>query len=52
VMEKLTDTQIIFLLSKANGGTYLGEHLPATQWQFPKDTWFQKRLEELKEAGE
>jgi hypothetical protein len=36
--------QKIFLQSKANGCSYCGEHLPQSNWKWPKNTWFQERL--------
>ncbi len=42
--DKLTCWQIIFLQSKANGCLYRGEYLPLSNWAWPKNTWFQARL--------
>jgi len=36
--------QAIFLQSKANGCSYRGEDLPHSNWQWPKDTWFQEHV--------
>lgn len=40
--------QIIFSLSKVNGALYLGEALPAQNWKWPKNTWLQERLRDLR----
>jgi hypothetical protein len=42
--------QLIFLQSKVNNGTYNGELLPAQNWDWPQETWFQKRLHALRAA--
>jgi hypothetical protein len=36
--------QVIFLQSKANGATYNGEALPPRSWDWPKNTYLQRRL--------
>lgn len=41
---KLSDWQLIFLQSRANGCFYNVENLPHANWQWPKNTWFQERL--------
>jgi hypothetical protein len=40
--------QLIFLQSKINGAPYKGEALPAQTWDWPKDTYFQRRLHLIK----
>ncbi|MDP2601496.1 MAG: hypothetical protein Q8S00_02750 [Deltaproteobacteria bacterium] len=42
--DKISDWQLIFLQSKANGCSYRGEDLPHMKWQWPRDTWFQRQL--------
>ncbi len=42
------DWQIIFMLSKVNGAIYLGEELPAQNWDWPTNTWFQGRLRDVR----
>ena len=42
--DKLSYWQTILLQSKANGCLYRGEDLPQTNWEWPKNTWFQERL--------
>ena len=42
--DKMSYWKLIFLQSKSNGCLYGGEELPPTNWQWPKDTWFQERL--------
>jgi hypothetical protein len=36
--------QLIFLQSKVNGAAYNGEDLPGRNWEWPKDTYLQRRL--------
>lgn len=36
--------QVIFLQSKVNGATYNGEALPPRSWDWPKNTYLQRRL--------
>ena len=36
--------QLVFLQSKANGAAYTREELPRTNWDWPKDTYLQRRL--------
>ena len=40
--------QLIFLQSRANNGIYTGERLPAQNWHWPEETWFQKRRSYLR----
>jgi len=40
--------QLIFLQSKVNGAAYNGEKLPGRNWDWPKDTYFQRRLQRVK----
>jgi hypothetical protein len=40
--------QVIFELSKVNGGLYFGDALPSQNWKWPKKTWFQGRLRDLR----
>jgi hypothetical protein len=40
--------QLIFLQSKVNGAPYNGEALPGQSWDWPKDTYFQRRLHLIK----
>jgi hypothetical protein len=42
--DKLSYWQLIFLQSKANGCSYRDEALPNMKWQWPRDTWFQEKL--------
>lgn len=42
--DEISDWQLIFLQSKANGCSYRGADLPHMKWQWPKDTWFQEKL--------
>jgi hypothetical protein len=40
--------QTIFQLSKVNGAMYLGDTLPPQNWKWPKNTWLQQRLRDLR----
>jgi hypothetical protein len=40
--------QLVFNQSKVNGAEYFGDRLPSNSWEWPKDTFLQKRLNELK----
>jgi hypothetical protein len=42
--------QLIFLQSKVNNGIYSGELLAPQNWDWPQETWFQKRLHALRKA--
>jgi hypothetical protein len=37
--------QLVFLQSKVNGARYSGEELPGRTWNWPKDTYLQRRLQ-------
>jgi hypothetical protein len=43
--------ELIFHLSKVSGGGYDGESLPAWNWLWPHDTWFQQRLRHLRQSN-
>lgn len=56
-MNKVDDTfqelsvwQLIFLQSKVNGAEYHGEEFFPNNWNWPQDTYFQRRLRSLREA--
>lgn len=40
--------QLIFMQSKVNGAVYNGEELPGRNWDWPKDTYLQRRLQKAK----
>jgi hypothetical protein len=42
--EKPSFWQLVFAQSKVNGALYLGEQLPGRSWDWPKNTYFQRRL--------
>ena len=46
--EKLSFWQTVFVQSKANGAHYKGEHLPGYKWDWPKDTYLQRRLRQIR----
>lgn len=41
--EQMTSWQLIFSQSKANGALYEGETLPTSAWNWPTDTYLQRR---------
>ena len=47
-LERRSYWQLIFLQSKVNGAPYYGEALPGQSWDWPKDTYFQRRLHLIK----
>ena len=49
---KLSDWQLIFLQSRANGCFYDVKNLPHANWQWPQNTWFQERLNQKLRDGE
>jgi hypothetical protein len=42
--DKRSYWQSIFLQSKANGAAYNGDDLPGWSWNWPKNTYLQRRL--------
>ena len=40
--------QLVFSQSKANGAPYHGELLPGRNWDWPKDTYLQRRLQQVR----
>jgi hypothetical protein len=48
---KPTYWQAIFLQSKVNGASYNGEALARYSWNWPKGTYLQRRLREVKFLG-
>ena len=47
-LEKPSYWQLVFLQSKVNGAAYSGEELPGRNWDWPKDTYLQRRLSTYK----
>jgi hypothetical protein len=45
----MTSWELIFLHSRVNNSGYDGDDLPAQKWDWPRGTWFQKRLHHLRE---
>ena len=39
----------IFIQSPANDGCYGEDDLPQQNWQWPKGTWFQARLDQIRD---
>jgi hypothetical protein len=46
--EKPSFWQLVFTQSKVNGALYLGEQLPGRSWDWPKNTYFQRRLRRVR----
>ena len=40
--------ELIFRGSKVNGNRYDGDRLPVQNWDWPRGTWFQRRLRHLR----
>jgi hypothetical protein len=47
-MGKPSYWQLVFLQSKVNGAAYSGEELPGRNWDWPKNTYLQRRLHKAK----
>lgn len=45
----MNNWEAIFSQSRANDGYYNGEKLPQVHWELPKRTWFQDRLDSIRE---
>ena len=45
----MSNWEAIFSQSPANKGYYNGEKLPQVHWDWPKRTWFQARLNQVRE---
>ena len=41
---RMNSWQLIFLQGRVNNGGYYGDLLPPQNWDWPEETWFQKRL--------
>jgi hypothetical protein len=48
---KPSSWQLVFLQSKVNGALYRGEQLPNLSWDWPKDTYLQRRLKRLQASA-
>lgn len=48
--ENLSFWQLVFLQSKVNGAPYQGAQLPLYSWEWPKNTYLQRRLRYLRES--
>ena len=40
--------QLVFSQSKVNGAPYFGDNLPGRTWDWPTDTYLQRRLQQTK----
>lgn len=47
-----TDYQRIFQLSVVNGQDNLQHLLPVNGWTWPRDTWLERRMAEIREREE
>jgi hypothetical protein len=47
--EQMNTWEAIFSQSPVNNGYYNGEKLPQAHWDWPKRTWFQARLNQVRE---
>ena len=47
-LDKPSYWQLVFSQSKANGAPYIGEQLQGHVWNWPKDTFLQRRLRETR----
>lgn len=47
-VENASFWQLVFLQSRVNGAAYHGERLPGHNWNWPKNTYLQRRLEYLR----
>jgi hypothetical protein len=47
-MGKQSFWQLVFSQSKVNGAPYFGDTLPGRTWEWPKDTYLQRRLQQSK----
>jgi hypothetical protein len=45
---KRTEIQQVFQASVVNGAPYPGDHLRENYFPFPRETWLQKRLEQVR----
>jgi hypothetical protein len=47
----MSSWQLIFAQSKVNNGRYDGDHLLGQNWDWPRETWFQMRLRDLRKGN-
>jgi hypothetical protein len=47
-LEKQSFWQLVFSQSKVNGALYMGEQLPGRNWDWPKNTYLQRRLRQVR----
>jgi len=47
----MSSWQLIFIQSKVNNGAYDGDCLLTQNWAWPKETWFQMRLRDLRKGN-
>lgn len=47
-LEKPSFWQLVFSQSKVNGAAYSGEQLQGQVWNWPRDTFLQRRLQQMR----
>ena len=47
-LQKPSFWQLVFSQSKVNGAAYIGEELPGRTWEWPRDTYIQRRLRRVR----
>lgn len=47
----LSPWQLVFQQSRVNNGAYDGDRLPTHNWDWPQDTWLQRRLRYLRKSN-
>jgi hypothetical protein len=47
---KPEEIPVIFAASPVNGARYIGDYLPVRPVEWPRGTWFQQRLEQLRKG--
>jgi hypothetical protein len=47
-LEKPSFWQLVFAQSKVNGARYIGEQLTVSNWDWPKETFLQRRLRQVR----
>ncbi len=50
IFERASCWQLVFMQSKVNGALYAGEELPGHKWDWPKNTYLQRRLQYIRRS--
>ena len=48
VLEELTFWQLVFSHSRVNGAPYNGDQVEGSSWNWPEDTYLQRRLRQIR----